>query len=232
MQIKIINSGSTGNGYAVGDEDEVLLIEAGCRFKDVQKALRYNTMGIKGMCISHAHGDHFLYHDQYRNRGFPIMTPFLNDKTYAKMGRFSVQAFEVPHQQDLKCYGFLIKHPQIGKLLFMTDLEYCPYNMANVKPDFIMVECNYMGDYIDYDFLVEQKMRIDHKFSGHMSLETCKTFINSVKNENLKHIVLIHMSMETCNRDEAKRQIQEIAGENVTVDIAEKGKSIDIGDIK
>lgn len=232
MIIRVINTGSDGNGYALETDTETLLLEAGCRFIDVQKALDFQTFRIEGLCISHSHGDHYKYCHLFRHRGFPIFAPFESEKLTAKMGNFAVQAFPVPHQEDLLCYGFLIKHPQIGKILFMTDLEYCPYNMANVKPDIVMVECNYMDEFVSADLRLEQKQRTDHKYTGHMSLETCKTFIKTVTSENLKHVLLIHMSDETCDGDEAIRQIQEVVGENVTVDIAEKGKSIDIGDSK
>lgn len=56
MFLKVINTGSQGNGYAIGNENEVLLIEAGCRFMDVKKALDFRVDNIVGMVISHEHG--------------------------------------------------------------------------------------------------------------------------------------------------------------------------------
>lgn len=230
MNIRVINSGSDGNGYTIGDEKETLLIEAGCNFKEVQKALNFNTFCIQGMVISHSHTDHYRYYGQFEHKGFPIFTPFSDDRMTAKMGRFAIQAFRVPHQEDLHCYGFLIKHPKFGKLLFMTDLEYCPYDLSKVNPDIVMVECNYMDEYVSADLRMEQKQRTDHKYSGHMSLDTCKTFLKTVLSDDLRNVILIHMSHETCDGDEAVRQVKEIVGKNVTVDIAYMGKTIDIGD--
>ena len=57
MFVKVCGSSSTGNGYAIGNDKEVLLIEAGCSFKDMKaKTLNYNVSNIVGMCISHEHG--------------------------------------------------------------------------------------------------------------------------------------------------------------------------------
>ena len=56
MFLKVINTGSQGNGYAIGNENEVLLIEAGCRFIDVKKALDFDILRIVGGICSHEHG--------------------------------------------------------------------------------------------------------------------------------------------------------------------------------
>lgn len=56
MFLKVCDTGSQGNGYAIGNEDEVLLIEAGCKFSEMKKMLDFRIDNIVGMCISHEHG--------------------------------------------------------------------------------------------------------------------------------------------------------------------------------
>jgi len=57
MFLRVCNSGSSANGYAIGNDNEVLLIEAGCSFKEMkQKVLNFRVDNIVGMCISHEHG--------------------------------------------------------------------------------------------------------------------------------------------------------------------------------
>lgn len=56
MFLKVCDSGSNQNGYAIGNENEVLLIEAGCRFKQIKEMLDFRVDNIVGMCISHEHG--------------------------------------------------------------------------------------------------------------------------------------------------------------------------------
>lgn len=55
MFLRVCNSGSSGNGYAIGNDKEVLLLEAGCRFIDIKKMLDFNVSNIVGMCVSHEH---------------------------------------------------------------------------------------------------------------------------------------------------------------------------------
>ena len=44
-----------------------------------------------------------------------------------QIGSFTVLPFNVPHDTEIECYGYLIEHEEMGKLLFLTDLEYCKY---------------------------------------------------------------------------------------------------------
>lgn len=56
MELHVIKSGSSGNGYLfVADSGEVLALEAGCKFKEVQQILNYKVDGLVGVCVSHSH---------------------------------------------------------------------------------------------------------------------------------------------------------------------------------
>ena len=48
-----------------------------------------------------------------------------------KIGNFTIIPFLVPHNET-ECDGFIIEHPSIGKLLFITDAEMCPYDMSQM----------------------------------------------------------------------------------------------------
>lgn len=57
MFLRVCNTGSQANGYAIGNDKEVLLLEAGCSFKEMkQKVLDFRVDNIVGMLISHEHG--------------------------------------------------------------------------------------------------------------------------------------------------------------------------------
>ena len=57
MFIKVCGSGSSGNGYAVENSGQVLLLEAGCKFIDMKRnVLNYNVSNIAGMFVSHELG--------------------------------------------------------------------------------------------------------------------------------------------------------------------------------
>ena len=56
MLLKIISSGSSGNGYAIMNDNEILLIEAGVSVAEIKKAIDFKTSKIVGCLISHEHG--------------------------------------------------------------------------------------------------------------------------------------------------------------------------------
>lgn len=56
MLLKVIGSGSKGNSYVLESENEALILDAGCRIKDVLKAIDYNVSKTCGVLITHEHG--------------------------------------------------------------------------------------------------------------------------------------------------------------------------------
>lgn len=56
MLMKCINSGSSGNGYALISDNEILLIECGVTAKEMLRAIDYHTGKVAGCLISHEHG--------------------------------------------------------------------------------------------------------------------------------------------------------------------------------
>lgn len=61
----------------------------------------------------------------------------------------------------------------------------------------------------------------------HMELETCKSFIESINNENLTNICLIHLSETTGDSDLFKDTIRNVTTSNVLV--ASGGVEFEIG---
>ena len=61
LYIASLNSGSNGNCYYVGTEEEAVLIDAGISCRETEK--RMNRLGlpmsrVKAIFVSHEHGDH------------------------------------------------------------------------------------------------------------------------------------------------------------------------------
>lgn len=222
MFLKVINTGSQGNGYAIGNENEVLLIEAGCRFLDVKKALDFRVDNIVGMVISHEHGDHFKYHAEYSVAGIPLFMPFVSDGKYQQFGHYYIKAFELPHG-DTKSYGFYIRHEEIGQLLFLTDFEFSPISFEHLKVEHICVECNYQLDMVDVN-----APNFKHKVQGHCSLDTCKEFVRFNKSNNLRNVVLVHASRNTLDFDNAVKEVKSIVDSDVEVVMAKPGIEIEI----
>lgn len=56
MLMKCMGSGSSGNGYALISDDEILLIECGVSAKEMLRAIDYQTGKVAGCLSSHEHG--------------------------------------------------------------------------------------------------------------------------------------------------------------------------------
>ena len=204
MKLKVINSCSKGNGYALITGEEILLLECGVLAKEMLKAIDYQTSKVCGCLLSHAHGDHAKYIKGYMRYGIEVycsdevsndIQTIFGEKTKSmqrmkqyKIGDFNVIAFMVPHSET-ECDGFFIEHEEIGRILFITDAEYCPYNFSKMGINHAMIECNYSQDYLTKDL-----ENFGHVLSGHMELETCKRFIQTINSPNLRSLGLLHLS--------------------------------------
>lgn len=234
--LKVIGSGSSGNGYAIETDNEILLLEAGCRAKEVKEAINFQVSKVVGMFITHSHMDHCEYVRQYMNSGFPIYT---NDETQefietkygekvtgipemksVQVGKFKVTGFYLPHN-GTPCFGYYIEHPEIGRMVFLTDFELCEWNFKTKKLNHILIEANYSNDLIDYSFANAR-----HVLLGHCELETSLGFIESNVTDSLKNVVLLHLSDRNSDGKEFCSAVQSIVGPVVNVAIAGKGKEI------
>ena len=233
MVVKTINSGSKGNGYALISGEDVLLLECGVPAKDMLKTIDYQTSKVSGCMVSHVHKDHVGYIKQYMQYGIKIYTSdevetdietVMGEKTVGlqrmrryQIGSFSVIPFRVPHGET-ECDGWLIDSPD-GRILFITDAEYCPYDFSKMEINYGLIECNYSEDYISRE---EDGAKFSHVLTGHMELQTCKRLIQSINSKSLRSIGLIHLSAGNGNPQRFKDEIRSMVDSDVNVWIAEK----------
>lgn len=234
MKMKVIGSGSSGNCYILDSGKEILVIEAGIPFGQVKEAIDYQTERIVGVLSSHEHGDHRKYIDDYKEVCIPCLVGekffgcslyFVTSKGIYGMGEFTVQPFPVPH--DVPCFGYVITHPDMGKLVFMTDAEYVKYTFPGVNH--IMVEANYAQDILDENVgggIIPESLR-NRVMKSHTSLDTAKGIVMANKNPLLRNVVLLHLSSHNSDRKRFVSDVKEIAGEYCNVTAATKGMVVD-----
>lgn len=240
MLLRCCGSGSSGNSYAlIADNGEILAIEAGCKFLDFKKMIDWKISNVVGCIVSHEHGDHARYIKDFMQSGIPVYTAFetqsaleiitgectiaIPPRTIRQIGSFTVTPFNVPHDTEIECYGYLIKHEEMGQLLFMTDLEYCKYNFSKLNIEHIMVEANYDMQFVDRD-----EPNYEHRLRGHMSLDTALKFISTNDNPTLRNVVLIHLSDKSGDPALFKQKTEETVRCGANVYIAEKGLEVDM----
>lgn len=88
---------------------------------------------------------------------------------------------------ETECDGWLIDSPD-GRILFITDAEYCPYDFSKMEINYGLIECNYSEDYISRE---EDGAKFSHVLTGHMELQTCKRLIQSINSKSLTLVLLL-----------------------------------------
>lgn len=145
----------------------------------------------------------------------------LKERAKVKNGEFSITPFYVPHNGTPN-YAYLINCGE-HRIAWLTDLEYCPYILKNQKLTEIFCECNYQKNLVDREL-----PQYVHKLRGHMSLDSCKSFIEANKTPSLRTVILCHMGAETTIADECLAEVQNVVGEGVNVVVARKDSEIEL----
>ena len=138
-----------------------------------------------------------------------------------KLGPFDVIAFDTHHDVNEPC-GFLIKHPEMGTTLFLTDTIYCNYQFTGLNN--ILIEANYSQDIIDEKLSGNRFLR-NRVIQSHMSVETCLETLQANDLRAVNNIVLIHLSDRNSDAKVFKQRIEDETLKTVT--IATAGLTID-----
>lgn len=240
MDLICLGSSSSGNGYILQNDTEALVIECGVSLMDVKKAVDFNVSKIVGCLVSHEHGDHAghvrefldnrinvwmsegtLRNVKYDESGF--LPLFAESGKKFKIGGFTILPFDVKHD-CAEPLGFLIKHPEIGLLLFITDSFYVPYTFAGLTN--IMIEANYRLDLLQKNIdagRIPAALRT-RTLESHMSIDTCREALLANDLSKVNNIILLHLSDGNSNANEFKEDIHLATGKRVHV--AEKGLNI------
>lgn len=235
MKLSILASSSKGNGYVLHNNTEALIIEAGVKFREVQKALDFKSNIIVGCIISHEHGDHSKYIKEYLGNSvkvyaskgtinslslrfdFGLVKPVeITSKRVFKTGNFIIMPFDVQHDAA-QPFGFIINHPESGNILFLTDSYYSKYTFKNLNN--VIIEANYVSEVLQDAFNNGklEPFRYNRTLTSHMSLENCKKLLLSNDITEVNNIVLIHLSDSHSNAERAFNEISEATGKSVTV---------------
>jgi phosphoribosyl 1,2-cyclic phosphodiesterase len=113
LQIASLNSGSNGNCYYIGNDQEAVLIDAGISCRETER--RMSRLGlllgkVKAIFISHEHIDHIRGAEVLsRKHRIPI---YITDRTYHH-GRIRLE-------DDLRCHFSMQQPVKIGSLLIRS----------------------------------------------------------------------------------------------------------------
>lgn len=238
MQLRVINSNSSGNGYALISRDSTLLIECGVHLDKVKAAIDYDLSKVVGCILTHRHGDHFKYHNQFVKAGIDVYASagtlegltghryrVMKPMELYKIGDFLVKPFKIEHD-CIEPFGFVIFHEECGNTLFLTDSQFSKYRFSGLNN--IIIEANYCEDILNdrvWSGRIEPFIanRVRH---SHMSIQTCGELLAANDLSAVNNIVLIHLSDGNSDARKFKTLISNQTGKSVT--IADNGTSIDL----
>jgi phosphoribosyl 1,2-cyclic phosphodiesterase len=235
MNLRVLSSNSRGNCYILENDSEALILEAGVKFAEVQRALNFNITKIVGCLITHEHKDHAghilsfpRFVDVFCSKGTAdsaeigekMKTHIVSANKPFTAGTFKIIPFAAKHDAA-EPLGFFINHPETGNVLFATDTYYLPCTFSGLNN--ILIEANYRLDILERNIaagLIPPAMR-NRIIQSHFSYEHCLRALQANDLKAVNNIVLIHLSDGNSNAQDFKEGIQKATGKRVH--IAEPG---------
>lgn len=214
-------SGSSGNCSYIGDRHSGFLIDAGVDARKVTDTLQANGIdmsAIKGICLTHDHGDHmkYVYQIVRKYRHIPVYctpkafngllrrhsisrrikdyhSPIYKEFPF-KIGNFEVTAFDVSHDGTDNA-GFFITHGDKA-VAVATDLGTITERVDHYmrKAQFIVIEANYDaamlrdGRYPEY---LKARIAADN---GHLDNMVTAGYLASIYSPAIRAVFLCHLS--------------------------------------
>jgi phosphoribosyl 1,2-cyclic phosphodiesterase len=213
--IASLNSGSNGNCYYVGNEQEAILVDAGISCRETEKRMKrlgLSMATIKAIFVSHEHSDHIsgipvlakkyqlpiyitpathysggLYIDAH------LVNPFAAFEVIS-IGGLGVTAFPKFHDAS-NPHSFVITCGDI-KVGVFTDIGIACEQVVNhfSQCHAAFLEANYDDDMLEkgsYPFHLKRRIRGGH---GHLSNKQALSLFTMHKPPHMSHLILSHLS--------------------------------------
>lgn len=208
MRLKCLGSSSAGNCYLLtSDNGETLILDCGIPIKEIKKGLDWNIKDVVGVLCTHKHLDHSKSVKDFRQMGIPVFKPYENTETFVKKySGFKIQAFDLTtidgkwthtdaDGEPCACYGFLVEHKEMGRMLYITDTALIKWRFKNINH--ILIGVNYDKDMIYPD----NEGKKNHIFGGHMEIDTVCEFVKANNSDSLHNVIMCHLSADNADSD-------------------------------
>ncbi len=231
--ISSINSGSNGNCYYVGTQNEAVLVDAGISCKETE--IRFARLGlslkkVKAIFISHEHIDHIkgveVLSKKYQLPVYISKATLLNSKlnlsesliqefeseSVISIGTLRISAFTKQHDAA-DPYSFTIESNGV-RVGVITDIGHACRNVVRhfSKCHAAFLEANYDEDMLEKGhYPIHLKKRIS-SLRGHLSNRQALELFNKHKAPYLSHLLLAHLSHENNNIELLHNLFKKYAG--------------------
>lgn len=239
MRFVSIASGSSGNCIYIGSDKTHILIDTGISSKRIEQGL--NEIGIKGgeltgILLTHEHSDHVRgLGILARKYGIPVYSTRETLEAVRGMkslGDYPKELLQPISQDvnfflgDLEIRPFRIDHDAVNPVAYRvqndrrsvavaTDLgHYSQYIVDHLQGlDVLLLESNHDVKMLEagpYPYYLKRRILSDY---GHLSNENAGRLLSCLLHDQLKHILLGHLSKEN--------NYEELAYETVRLEIGE-----------
>jgi phosphoribosyl 1,2-cyclic phosphodiesterase len=225
FSLTVLGSGSGGNCALVTSDRCRILIDAGFSARRISQGLQ--SLGIEpgsldGILLTHEHSDHIAGLKVFCGKfDVPVYCNLLTAEYLCREGIAEANRYKIFFTgssftiQDIDVHAFYVPHDAVdpvafvlssdyGSVGFLTDLGYAP-KLARERireVHTLVVETNHDEQRLQADskrpWSVKQRILSRH---GHLSNEAAAALVADIAGENLRRVILGHLSRE-CNSPE------------------------------
>jgi len=240
--IASLNSGSNGNCYYIGNEEEAVLIDAGLSCRETERRMRRLGLSldrVKAIFISHEHDDHIrgleILSRRYQLPVYisgptleqcrfppdpPLVKSFLPGEP-VMIGGLNVLAFSKSHDAS-DPYSFVVSSATVRIGVF-TDIGVVCDNLIRhfTQCHAAFLETNYDEEMLEngrYPWPLKNRIRGGH---GHLSNRQALHLFAAYRPPFMSHLLLAHLSQDN-NRPELAQALFEAQAGGTTIIVASR----------
>lgn len=232
--ISSLNSGSNGNCYYIGNDEEAVLIDAGISCREIEKRMKRLELSIekvKAVFISHEHGDHitgvvslsrkyklpvYITPKTLADSKLPLDEGFVNSFIADQpitIGNLLITAFRKYHDA-IDPHSFVISSNNVQIGVF-TDIGVCCGEVKRyfAQCDAVFLESNYCDDMLEkgrYPYHLKRRIKGGN---GHLSNAEALELFCQYRTQRLKYLILSHLSNNNNDTELVSRIFNEKAGD-------------------
>lgn len=213
--ISSLNSGSNGNCYYIGNDQEAVLVDAGISCRETEKRMKRLGLEmdkVRAIFVSHEHGDHitgvpglskkyklpvYITPATLNDSRLPLEPSLVNSfehETPVTIGRLSVIPFR-KHHDAIDPHSFVITQDEL-KIGVFTDIGACCNEVKKYfrECDAVFLESNYCHDMLEkgrYPYYLKKRISGG---KGHLSNTEALELFSKFRGQQLKYLILSHLS--------------------------------------
>lgn len=243
-----INSGSNGNCYYVGNDNEAVLVDVGLTCKEVEKRmarLGLSLLKVKAIFISHEHSDHIkglaVLSKKYKLPVY-ISTPTLKSSKLLldeqnvyplshnqsiTIGKLDISAFSKFHDAA-DPYSFTVTCNEVRVGVFTDIGAVCERLISHFKScHAAFLEANYDTEMLErgnYPYFLKRRIMSGH---GHLSNKQALELFQNHRPDFMSHILLSHLSKDNNDPALVENLFKSVAG-NTLVKVASRHEETEV----